>query len=467
MRWLFGLLIFCQPGFGAAERLPEFGHAAEIVLEGKGAIYTVDLPVEVYRGIARRDLGDLRVLNGAGEVVPHALLRSPASESKPAAPIAMTFFPLYGPPGRPVNDLALRVERKPDGSLSALVTPGERRAAGRRLLGYVIDASAAAVAARELRFDWPAGPEGTSLNVRVEASDDLRTWRALASGSLVVLRQGDLLLERRAIELPPVREKYFRVTWHPAEEEFKLAGVAAVPVDATSESPRAWLRVAGVAGAKPGEFVFELPGALPVDRLRFELPNENTVVSVSLAVQERTNGAERAVRSAVLYRMDHRGEKLLNPDLEIAPTTSQRWLMRVDLRGGGLGSGLPAVNAGWLPHRLVFVARGEAPFRLAFGNAEAASAALPVQSLVPGYAADKPLPALPARLGTVRSRELAKAAPGEVARTYLEQMDRKKMWLWGALILAVIVIVGMAWRLMRQMPGEGGAPKSPPPYQAS
>ena len=466
MKWvLLGLLVACRAASAAPERVPEFRHAAEMALEGRGAIYALDLPVEVYRGIARRDLGDLRVLNGANEVVPHALLRPPASAKKPAAPLSLTFYPLYGPAGRSVEDLALRVERKADGTLSAVVAPGDRRAARRKLLGYVVDANAMTAATRELSFDWPAGPEGTSVNLRIEASDDLKSWRAIASGPLTVLRQGEHLLERRAIELPPTRAKYFRVAWRPADEEFRLTGVAAVPVDATSDTPRSWLRVAA-AGAKPGEFVFELPASLLIDRLRFELPNENTVASVSLFVEERLSGPERALRSAVLYRMDHRGEKLLNPDLEIAPTAAPHWVMRVDLRGGGLGGGMPVLQAGWLPHRLVFVARGEPPFRVVFGNADATPASLAVQSLVPGYDPDKPVPALGARLGAVQTREPTKATPTETVRSYFDRMDAKKMWLWGSLVLAVLVIVGMALRLTRQMPGPGEPAKPKPPYQA-
>ena len=40
------------------------------------------------------------------------------------------------------------------------------------------------------------------------------------------------------------------------------------------------------------------------------------------------------------------------------------------------------------------------------------------------------------------------------------------MWLWGTLILAVLVIVGMALRLSRQMPAPGEPAKPRPPYQA-
>jgi hypothetical protein len=38
-------------------------------------------------------------------------------------------------------------------------------------------------------------------------------------------------------------------------------------------------------------------------------------------------------------------------------------------------------------------------------------------------------------------------------------MDEKKLWLWGSLVLAVLVIVGMAFKLTRQMPAPGEPPK--------
>jgi hypothetical protein len=186
------------------------------------------------------------------------------------------------------------------------------------------------------------------------------------------------------------------------------------------------------------------------------------VVSASFATQERPGGPERALLTTVLYRMEHGGQKLANPDLRIAATATQRWLLRVDPRGGGLGGGMPVLHAGWLPHRLLFVARGEPPFKLVFGNPGAAPAAMAPRALLPGAAEDKPLEALPAALGEVTATPLAAQTPTGAVRGYFEQMDRKKLWLWGSLLLAVLVIVAMAWRLTREMPAPG-APREPRP----
>jgi hypothetical protein len=88
---------------------------------------------------------------------------------------------------------------------------------------------------------------------------------------------------------------------------------------------------------------------------------------------------------------------------------------------------------------------------------------MPTQSLLPGAAANKPIEALAAKLGEVATQELPAETPVGTARGYFEQMDQKKLWLWGSMLVAVLVIVGMAWRLTREMPAPGEKPRSRPP----
>jgi len=206
-------LLAASAALAQPTQAPEFARSAEFTLEGKGAIYSTDLPVEVYRGLERRDLGDLRVQNGAAEFVPHALVRPASSERKAAPSVTLPYFPLLGAPGRPVEDMTLRVERRPDGAVKAVVSTGERSAAPRRTVAYVLDASAATAALREMRFDWEPESESTSLDLRIEASDDLRSWRSVGSGVLMHLRHGDAILERRSVQLSPTKANYFRVSW--------------------------------------------------------------------------------------------------------------------------------------------------------------------------------------------------------------------------------------------------------------
>ena len=200
-----------------------------------------------------------------------------------------------------------------------------------------------------------------------------------------------------------------------------------------------------------------------MDRLRVALPEANTIVQIEVLTRDRAEQPWRSVARGVAYRLNRSGSEMLSPDIAISAPAERWWMIRIDQRGGGLGSGLPTLNAGWVPHQLVFAARGAAPFTLAYGNRGAVPGALPIASLIPGYRDDA--------VGTVRvaktdatptvnvqaaSMQAQKELGGAVRLE--EQTDWKRWSLWAVLGLGVVVLGGMAWRLMKQLgaPGGGG-----------
>src|SRR4029434_2346674 len=139
---------------------------------------------------------------------------------------------------------------------------------------------------------------------------------------------------------------------------------------------------------KPGEYVFDAGGYFPIDRARLHLPEPNTVVQEELFARNRGDQPWRQVTRGVAYRL-RRGEgEVTSPELTMGTTTDRYWLVRVDERGGGLGTGVPKLEIGWVPHQLVFAARGAPPFQLAYGKRDAKPAAYPIESLIPDYRED-------------------------------------------------------------------------------
>jgi hypothetical protein len=65
-----------------------------------------------------------------------------------------------------------------------------------------------------------------------------------------------------------------------------------------------------------------------------------------------------------------RGWRLDNPRLARRPSA-----------GGGVGQGAPRLRVAWCAHELVFIARGEAPYKLAFGNVMMSPAPNSVETL--------------------------------------------------------------------------------------
>jgi hypothetical protein len=70
------LLAVASTVAGAADPTPQdFAYGQSIITTEAATGYRVALPLEVYRTAVRADLGDLRIFNAGGEIVPYALRR--------------------------------------------------------------------------------------------------------------------------------------------------------------------------------------------------------------------------------------------------------------------------------------------------------------------------------------------------------------------------------------------------------
>ena len=143
------------------------------------------------------------------------------------------------------------------------------------------------------------------------------------------------------------------------------------------------------------------------------------------------------------YRLRRDGEEVTSPEVAIISSGERYWLLRVDQKGGGVGTGAPVINIGWVPQRLVLAARGAGPFQLAYGNRSAKPASYSITSLIPGYRTDTEFKVKVASLGD----QVTLAGAARLG----EPIDYKKWSLWASLILGVLVLGWMAYRLSRQI----------------
>lgn len=451
----------------AAERPSDFAYGVPLEADGKEALYEVVLPASAYRGVVRADLADVRVFNGAGEVVPHAWRPRRTAGTEAAKPVALTLFPLKAEEGASVDALSIRVRRGPGGRSSVDVTStsaGARKGAQKRTIGYLVDLTALDRALRAIEFEWQPVPDGFAGKIRVDASDDLGSWRTLVAGApLVNLEMAGQRLQQKRVELPQHKVKYLRLSWVPQGAGAalpELASASGEPVERTVEAAREWAQAEPAKGEKPGEYAFDLRGRHPVDRMRLHLPEPNTVVQVEWLARDKADQPWRPVARGVAYRLRRDGGEITSPELSVGVTTDRYWLLRVDQRGGGVGSGMPKLDAGWVPHTLVFAARGGPPFQLAYGNRDAKAAGYAIETLIPGYrdASGPRIRAAKAGAQQVISVSGAKALEqqelGGEARLK-EVIDWKRWSLWGALVFGVLILGAMAWRLMRQLDAGG------------
>ena len=438
----------CGSSAQAAAR-DEFAWSIPIEVPAGAPVVRLDVPLVVYRDSVSPGLRDLRVLNGAGEIVPFALQQpEPAVLGTPTT-LRLPLFPLRGDAAVSGAALQLRID---GGKTSIEVEGAPPEPAAAPLSGYFVNAEHIDRAIDTLTFGWPDEAADFAVNLVLAASDDLVNWRVVVPRApLARLRQGGAIFEQRSVSFPATRARFWRVSAQREGELPQITSVDATLMMASVPIERLQLEVGGTAAPEsPGLFDFDLGAQLPVDRVTLGLPDVNTVAQVQYFARRSAGQDWRLLTSESVYRMQTVNGELLSPPLVVPGERARYWRVKVDQRGGGIGSGVPRLRAGWLPDRLVFVTRGEGPFELVYGSAQAPGAEVPLETLLPsGDAALGPTsgPGLPtARAGEPREaggpdRLLPPAAP----RPW-------RIWImWAALLAGVVTLGVLAWNLARQM----------------
>jgi hypothetical protein len=149
----------------------------------------------------------------------------------------------------------------------------------------------------------------------------------------------------------------------------------------------------------------------------------------------------------VVYRLQAPQGEVRSADVTLHGAAANRLRLVMDARSGGIGNTPPTLQVGFVPHVLVFLARGAGPFVLAWGASGVAPGALPLSALMPGYDAAASLNAAPASLAPV-----AIVHTGPAAKPAPEAPSPSSKWvLWAVLLGGLLVLGGMARSLIQQL----------------
>jgi len=452
--WLIVLLLL--PAFlQAKESMPlhsrDFAYGMTLEVDGDGALYSLPLPETVYRDTTRKDLGDIRIFNGYGEVVPHLLQPGKSAGESKRQSLALNYFPLYRE--RPWGQEVKHIRIADDGK-GTIIDIDRSDIAGeqppRVVDHYLIDASGVEQTVRKLTLAWDRVSEGFLVSVRVEYSNDLVHWQHLISAAtLADLNYQGYRLHQQEITLPRQAARYYRISWPLGEKGLRLKGVVA-EVEQVKDAPaRQWQMLSpSSSDAATGHYDFVLPGNFPVDRIKVQLPQVNTVVNVKLLSRDSKDAPWKLNYQGLLYSLQREGHTLKSDPVSLSSTSDSDWRLEVQQGGGGLGSGVPRLEMGWIPQRLVFVARGEMPFTLAFGSATVKPLAGDIGALI------QRLEQRPGELGYIKLAHVG--GRFELGGQRRLQPPRPplpwKQWLlWAVLILGVVLLAAIARGLYRQM----------------
>ncbi|MBC9249019.1 hypothetical protein A9179_01895 [Pseudomonas alcaligenes] len=437
--WLLGAALLLAP-WAQAEQAADYAVQVPLEVSGEGPWYRLELPMALQLAARHADLRDLRVFNAEGEALAYALTPASALPTEQRQEATLRWFPLMGAADQAAP--AIRVQRSTTGTLVE-VTPEVQGSAEQVRRGWLLDVSAFDQPLHRLRLDWSSAEDGFQ-RFSIEASDDLQHWSSWGEGQVARLSFANERIDQREVELPGAKAHYLRLLWLAPQQAPTLLAAQAVSIEqAPGQPPLVWSTALPAQSGKPGEYSWELPLSLPLERLKIALPQANTLAPVSLSARQDGSPQWRALTRGLLYRLPQDGQEVVHDEIELYGQPVRQLRLQVDPRGGGLGTEQPQLQVAMRASQVVFLARGSAPYSLAIGKADGQSAALPLGTLVPGYQ-----PTRLASLGVARAPAELPAQTQQAAAA--PATDWQRIGLWAVLLAGVALLGGMAFSLLRK-----------------
>jgi hypothetical protein len=423
------------------------------------------VPEAVYQGVTRPDLGDLRVFNGGDVVVPHALCTAPETLPPTVREQELPVFPLQRVQAQQQQQPRMAaaqtdvIVRTPGGTqvqvlqspqvAGSAITPGAPGTpAGPET--FVVDASAVAEPLRALRLAWSTPDGASEAFVRVEASDDLNSWRPIVAGTTLLHVAADgRELERSHIDLPEARYRYLRLVRNEGPA-LAIRGVMADVVHPGSTAAPLWFAAMPAADAGGGGFVFDAGRLAPVHAARVVLPVANMNLRVDLHSRRSPEEPWQLRWDGEIQSAEAVADNAIGA--VFAPTADPLW--RVTVRRGAetLGRTRLTLRLGYYPARLQFLAQGEGPYRVAYGSTRVPPAeTLGCDGLLPG--GNREL----VGMATVAPAPAAQFGGAGMLAPPPKPTPVRQIVLWAVLLAGTGAIVAMALALLKRLRA-GGAP---------
>jgi len=449
-RWLWVLLaaLFVPCAVSAKMQINDFAYGVRVQLPKGTAIAAMDLPGQVYRDAFRKDLGDMRVFNAAGEPVPHMIRYARTRDAEPPWR-SLAFFPVSEPPNSEAGGYRVHVRTGPDGAIVQIdpqLTPSPSQA----VRTYLIDLSPLRRSLARLRLEWPQQDRNWMATVGIDASDDLTAWTPVQPrGTVADIRYGGHRLLRNVIELDRATRRYLRLRQLDSGPAIRPVRILGRIHQEGSKAIRAVRKVKGSPlPDSPGVFEYRTAGAFPVDRVNLIFDQANSMAEALLESRGDAHGNWKRRTRGLFYRIDLDGTSLVSDPLSVPMTMDRDWRLTVDDPESTIGRGIPRLEIAYRPHDLFFIARGSGPFTIAFGSARAKPLKVNVAALFEGIGRRH-------EQGIERwvTPEKAKIVLGGPRRLSPEPqpVPTRRIVLWSILLLGVLVVAAMAWHLARRM----------------
>ena len=416
-----------------------------------GVYLQATLPHSIYRYSNSSQLTDVVVLDRDGNALPSKILKSTQAKRQESDSVALAFFQVstdYVPSDSLKGNTQLQIEK---GVIAISMEQGHEQSSEEPF--YLIDLSERAQALQSVALEWVADTSSQYLPVTLSGSNDLVSWTTVTQDTLVKLnKEGQALLRNKVqVNLAAQRYQYLRIDF-PEHRNIQLTEVLGYqPHSIEPPSYQHWQLQGRLAekqrsianGDNPvSAWEYQRDDKAPVQALNINLGQTAHGDTVRIYSRSRTNSDWRLRFNGVWFNAKVGDTWQHSEAMNLSPNTDPYW--RVEFNPNLSRSAEPELMFQYPSQTVQFIANNHQPYQVAVVAevpAERASAKVFTQVMkrqqVDWINAD-----------LIKLDSIARPDNSESLTHWTDVL------FWITLVLAVVVLLVFALRLLRQLQHE-------------
>lgn len=340
-------------------RIEAFLASNKLDISGKEEVFKIIPSIEFYKTIQRRDLGDFRIFNGAGEIVPH-ILTLPDQDFLRASEENVSFVKI-----EQSNEATENIKVYEDSANNIIRAESSRFG---RQESYLLDLRKIKLSFNSLKIEFSDLNLRTMIPIELLMSEDLVEWATISSGDSVGAVGGHSNPDWRPYVLfDPIRTNYLILT-SLGENLLKPGNivVGGLPYELSTGMLKSTIVQGLYEGSGKKTVMFDLGARLFMNGYRIHLPVKDTDLFYTLYSRHYPEDPwiKRDVSTA--FRRSYNHIDLVSPIHKLYSGAPARY-WKLESTSENL-SEPPALEVFWCPVQISFYAKGPEPFILAYGS---------------------------------------------------------------------------------------------------
>jgi len=422
-------------------------HAIYRLAPVSGSFLQVQLTQDIYRFSEDPELHNLQVVDAEQHPVPYRLVPS-EPENHPQQNLPLAFFPVTAnTPPETLRQIYARVQL--EGAKLEVSADGPAVTVGKAPGFYLVDISKLEQSLIGLRLNWEPNPQNQYLEVELEASRDLQQWNHLGAATLVNLGNERLLRNRVPVSIQPHAYEFLRLKIGRGGEQLQIHSIEGEPPITQTPVPKEHWSVAAIPKGQVASvdspqstsvvaaWEFIRDEVAPATAVRIALGKNVYTDDYKLYSRANEQRSWQLQRHGIWYSVQVGSNWETSDPITIAPNSTKFWRLELNAQSAGLK---PTLDFYWQPWRLQIIANDKPPFYLAINPDTDNKYRDQVFNQI-----------LAARGPSWISTPIEDLHEQPQKSTKTSTRNWRTWVFWGALTVAVLILLGFALRLLRQL----------------